>query len=200
VRVVLGGEGKTELGEWVKEPPFREQPGEKGVLVALLERVAGGEWTTVDGVQRSKIRKYRAGKHASAEERNVLGLALNAQRARCDTLVFSRDRDGFDARERDIEDGIRRVRDIFPDLSVVGGMAIENVESWILVALGARGEDLSSKDTKRELDGRFGVSSLQGKVDAIAGASLEHLPPGSLHTWLERAREVFGQPRGENGS
>lgn len=194
MRVLLAGEGKTELGEWAKAPPFRQELGEKGVLVALLERLGVGDLTIVDGVLWSTIRKYRAGAHASAEERN--GLALSARRARCDVLVFSRDRDGSTERQRDLEAGMARSSELFGDLRLVGGVAIENIESWILVLLGVQGEDMSSRNTKVELE-RRGVASLRDKVDAVASASLEEVPKGSLSAWLAAARAVLMRSEGE---
>ncbi len=200
MRVLLAGEGKTELGEWAKEAPFRERPGEKGVLVALIERVADPAFTLVDGLPWTKIRKYRSGEHASPEARNVLGLALQARSARCDAVVFSRDRDGSLERQHDLDEGIRRARELFSDLRIVGGIAIENIEGWILVLLGAPGESLSSRKTKPELEARFGIVSLQAKVDVVASALLDNLPPGSLSRWLDRARQTFARTESHDGA
>ena len=199
MRVFLAGEGRTELGELAREPPFREQPGEKGVLVALIERIGGNAFTVVDGVVWTAIRKYQAGRHASAEVRNVLGLALHAKHALCDAVVFSRDRDGSVARERELEKGVQRARELFTNLEVIGGVAIENIEGWILVLLGQQGERISSKRTKLELE-KHGVTTLLQKVDAIASASLTGLPAGSLSTWLERARSAFAQKELHDGA
>ena len=169
MRVFLAGEGRTELGEWAKEPPYRERPGEKGVLVALIERVASDAVTIVDGLAWSKIRKYKAGNHASPEERNVLGLALSALRARCDVVVFSRDRDGSTDRQGDLEAGIRRARELFAGLKVVGGVAIENIEGWVLVLSGvASGERVPPKKTKSELETRFRITTVSQMVDAAS--------------------------------
>jgi hypothetical protein len=193
-RVLLGGEGKTELGEWAKEPSYRENPGAKGVLVALLERIEGADFEIVDGMLWSRIRKYDAGKHASPEERNVLGLALAARRARCGAVVFSRDRDGDKQRQKDLDRGIERAREIFMDLRVVGGVAIETIEGWMLVVHGHDGESISAKRTKAELQRRCGVTDLQQMVDAVVVAPMEGLRPGSLLAWLDAARAAFAPP------
>ena len=200
MRVFLAGEGRTELGEWAKEPPYRERPGEKGVLVALIERVASHAVTIVDGLAWSKIRKYKAGNHASPEERNVLGLALGALRARCDVVVFSRDRDGSPDRHGDVEAGVRRARELFAGLKMVAGVAIENIEGWVLVLLGFHtGERVSSKKTKSELETRFGITTVQQMVDAVARAALDKLPPGSLSAWLEVALSSFAHDESDVG-
>jgi hypothetical protein len=199
MRVLLAGEGKTELGEWAKEPPYREQPGQKGVLVALIERVTDRAFTIVNGLPWAKIRKYRSGEHASPEQRNVLGLALQARSERCDAVVFSRDRDGSVERQRDLDEGVRRAREIFADLKLVGGITIENIEGWILVLLKVPGESLSSKRTKPELEARFGIVSLQAKVDVVASALLDNVLPGSLTEWLGRARNAFALEESHDG-
>ena len=191
MRVLLAGEGKTELGEWAKEPAYRDQPPERGVLVALLDRVRADPFTVVDGILWTRIRKYRAGNHAASETRNVLGLALMARRARCDAVVFARDRDGSIVRQRDLEEGIQRAREEFADLKLAGGIAIENIESWVLVLLGDPGESVGPKRTKHELATRFQITTAQQMVDAVASATLERVPEGSLARWLATARTVL---------
>ena len=166
--------------------------GRKGVLIALLERVDGSAFTVAEGTMWKKIRKYRAGKHASAEERNVLGLALQACETQCSALVFSRDRDGDVGRERKLERGIQRARELFPNLEMIGGVAVENIEAWILVLLGYPGERLSPNKTKPELEAR-GIATLDDKLAVVAKSRLDEVPPGSLRNWLENARDVFAR-------
>jgi hypothetical protein len=187
IRVLLAGEGKTELGEWAKEPEYREHPGKKGVLVALLERAGAQAHTVLDGILWKKIRKYRAGEHAAPERRSVLGLVLRAKEQQCDAVVFCRDRDGDDNRRRDLDDGIRRARETFVDVCVIGGIAIEAIESWVLVLLGVRGEEFSSRAAKDELAKR-GISTVDEMVDVVTAARLEDLPAGSLTEWFRTAR------------
>ncbi|HEY3817240.1 MAG TPA: hypothetical protein VGL81_08725 [Polyangiaceae bacterium] len=98
-----------------------------------------------------------------------------------------RDRDDDADRERHVESGIARAGEIFGDLRVVGGVARENIEGWILLLSGHDGESVPSKRTKAELEQRCGITTLQQKVDAIASAPLDKVGPGSLGVWLERA-------------
>jgi hypothetical protein len=161
------------------------------VLTALLERTGCDAFQIVEGIVWKKIRKYRAGDHASAEERNVLGLALLARRARCDIVAFSRDRDGDVERQRDVDRGIQRMRELFADLVVIGGMAIEDVEAWILVLLGVDGERMPATRTASELEAR-GITMLQRKVDVVEAASMDNVRPGSLGAWLDRAQKASG--------
>jgi hypothetical protein len=190
-RVLLAGEGKTELGEWAKEHEHRDSPGEVGVLEALLRRI-GAHVTFVEGVVWTRIVKYRAGAHRSPETRNVLGVVNRALDLRCDAVVFSRDRDGSVERERDIEEGIRQAAEAFPQVALAGSVAVENIEGWILLLLGeADGERVPSKQTKAELEKLFRVVSLREKVEAVAGASIEAVPEGSLSRFVHRARAVL---------
>src|SRR5262245_57986969 len=111
VRVLLGGEGSTELGDWCKEPPYRPARAafEVGVIEALLKRAAPANWSVEDGVLWKKIRKYQVcgpGQPRRAEARNVLGLALLANEQGFDVLAFVRDRDGDVERQQDVRTGI----------------------------------------------------------------------------------------------
>ena len=190
-RVLLAGEGKTELGEWAKEREHRDNPGEMGVLEALLRRI-GAHVTFVEGVMWKSIVKYRAGAHRSPETRNVLGVVNRAIDLRCDAVVFSRDRDGSAERERDIEEGLQGAAEVFPQVALVGGVAVENIEGWLLLLLGnVDGERVSSKQTKAELETRFRVVSLRQKVEAVGDARIESVPEGSLSRFVHRARTVL---------
>jgi hypothetical protein len=194
VRVVLSGEGPTELGDWAKSAAYHVPPMQKGVLATLLERVLGRAVTVADAIRWRSIRKYKTGDHASPEARNVVGLALKAYETSCDALVFGRDRDGDEERESDVEDGIRRASKTFPTLAVIGGIAIENVEGWILVLCGdASGEIVAGSATKAKLPWDFGIETTEQKVDRILEADLDTITTGSLGTWLARARSVCAQ-------
>jgi len=78
------------------------------------------------------------------------------------------------------------------DLDMIGGVAIENIEGWILVLLGVDGESIPSRRTKGELESR-GIKTLSQMVDAITPTALQGLPPCSLASWLESARSAFAR-------
>lgn len=190
MKVLLAGEGSDELGSLAQEPPYRE-PYEQGVLECLARRYAS-EIQVEDGVTWKRVRKYRAGNHLRAETRTVLGLALYADERKC-TLVFSRDRDGYEAREDEIEQGITEAQSLFPNLLIVGGTANEELESWILSLLGdAKAESYS--DPKAKLAER-GILPRAQKVDVARASDLLNLPHGanSLRRWLERATKAFAK-------
>jgi hypothetical protein len=190
VKVLLGGEGRTDLGDWATEEPWRASPRVVGVLETLFTRVAP-ESEVVGGVVWKDIRKYRSGDHAAPEVRNVLGLALRAHELGCDATVFARDRDRAAARERDIEEGITRAGTLFPQVRVAGGIAIEAIESWILSLCGANDAETMA-DPKGELVRRHGAETLDEKVELALSADMTRVSAHarSLTTWIERAKAL----------
>lgn len=196
-RVFLSGEGVTELGDWWKERPYRSadpKPGDRGVLEALLQRCVGSTaFTVVDGVRWTKSPLYRAGVHRSPETRRILGLCTRADEARCDVLVFSRDRDGDDEREADVEAGIREAQSLGYQMAIIGGVAIEEIEAWLLALTQERGsEGFSDPKAKLAALGRC-VGSAE-RLAVVDDAELSRIPNDalSLLRWLTRAQEVFG--------
>jgi hypothetical protein len=114
VRVFLAGEGKTELGRYAlsKEYAKADHEGgpfvrskkhatvndEVGVLEALVSRhcrdlkIVGAELWKTRGTQK-KVPKLKVGRGMSgAETQTVRGLALLADEAGAQALVFTRDR------------------------------------------------------------------------------------------------------------
>lgn len=194
--MLLAGEGSDDLGRWGKHPAYAEE-GPGGVIEALLLRIRATGWSVAEGVRWKTIRKYRAGAHASAEARNVVGLALRARDLRCDAVAFVRDRDGDRDRERDLENGIERARELFPALRIAGGVAIEEIEAWLLAIRGERGSE-SVTDPKGRLAERHGVDTGAAKIACVEQASLDRLPDDarSLALWIERARQALGGASG----
>lgn len=197
-RVFLAGEGPTELGGWAHEPEYRQPAAtvvRRGVIVALLARAWGGELTVVDAVLWKRIRKYRAGDHAAADERNVLGAAehavTSARRSGAPlVLAFSRDRDRNRERERQVESGIVRARVLWPTLTLVGGCAVEEIEAWGLAVAGDQRPE-SVSDAKRVLAERIGVG-LDPFVERIDSATAVEMRRAcerspSLGQWMDRA-------------
>ncbi len=152
--------------------------------------MAGG---SKGGLIWKKIRKYRAQDHRSPERRNVLGLALAAREAGCHVICFARDRDRDTRREEDIGAGIEDAQATFSDLRVIGGVAIEESEAWILALLGDRRSE-EHADAKKHLEQTHSLSGCEQKVLAVKEADLNALPDdaASLRMWLRRAGEVLG--------
>ena len=111
-----------------------------------------------------------------------------------DAIVFSRDRDGDVQRKDDVERGIRDALTENPGLRVVGGVAREAVEAWILALLGQHDSEAHT-DPKAVLSAQpHGIQNRAQKVEAVEGADMSRIPDDaeSLHAWLERARAVLG--------
>jgi len=186
-RVFFAGEGPDELGNWAGHEAYHPTSDDSrtgGVLHAFVRRYLPFE--TVAAQSWKAIRKYKAGDHAKAEERTVMGLALRADELECDLLVFVRDRDGDRERERDVERGIERASKRF-SVRIVGGTANEELEAWILAILGTpRSEALT--DAKAKLTEIHGVETREQMCEIVANAKLDGLPDGcvSLERWLAR--------------
>lgn len=171
----LSGEGKSELGNANAAPAYRQER-EPGVLHALLDHAAASapsSWAGVGVKAWKDVRKFKAGDHASAEARTVLGLALDATEANAHILAFVRDRDRVGRRQADIEAGIAWTADKFPDLAIVGGVAIECIESWVLLCAGERPHDSPARC--KELCKNRGLASSAEMVEAIVACDRAEL-------------------------
>ena len=190
MKVFLAGEGKSELGGWSRLPNYRDEAPEVGLLEALLRRLKPDGWTVADGICWKNIPKYRAHERLPAEVGNVLGVVMRARKAGCNAVIFSRDRDRDRQREKHVLAGISRAREVIPDFpKVVGGMAIEAIESWV-ASLQGRKDAESAADPSSLLDD----SSLGSKRAIVETADLSKLPADakSLRQWLTDAAGIFG--------
>jgi plasmid stability protein len=200
VRVFLAGEGSNELGVHARDPAYRGEGGHQGVLCTLLTKVQPEGWQ-VGGtklwkdIHKLKVGAARGGSVVHQDTRNVLKLAVIAEEAGHDVLAFSRDLDADKERKEAIEEGLRRVAELFPKLGLVGGVAVPALEGWVLALLKvARTEGFSREKAQAELSARgFAPKDGAAMVDAIADADLAALPhdADALRTWLARAQAVL---------
>jgi hypothetical protein len=198
-RVLLAGEGKTELGDWVVHPSFRDKKPLPGVLEALLHKVAPQGWEIRHAIVWKQLTRYRANEPGlGKDELNTRALWLRAVEHDCDLIVFSRDRDRAVERGEAVEKGRKWLDDKCADssLRVIGGMAHECIEAWVLaMSEQRRTEDLPSAGAKQQLVQR-GVTDLAAMVNAIGAAALARVPNDarSLLAWLPQAQKVFAAP------
>jgi hypothetical protein len=185
IEIYLAGEGRTELGGWSKERMYRDPSPEPGVIETLLKKAHADGWRIREATQWRHIVKLRPGKHRTPETRNVLGAVLHASEQGCAVLAFSRDRDGDLAREEAIAEGIAQAQREFPEVRVVGGLAIEQIESWVLAA-GGRTRTESITDAKAAAEQAFGDARLETLVRELESADIASLPADafSLRAWL----------------
>jgi hypothetical protein len=195
MRVFLGGEGVDELGRFAHARAYavdvsgkREVEKGPGIIEALAERLKGQPLEFVGGLAWHRIRKGKAMRGVTAAEaRNVVGLALDAKDAGCDAVVFVRDQDCQSRRAADVEKGIVAARERCPGLRIVGGMAVEEIEAWLLAMLGERHSE-GHPHPKEVLRDRRGIASRHDKTRVVEEARLDQLPDDapSLHHWIHR--------------
>ncbi len=205
LRVLVAGEGTNDIGRWAHALPYRETAGSEGVVVALLRKRFPTGWEVADGVRWKDVAKYVGKKiggaaHRAKEQQTVLRLALRAKERGFDALVFVRDRDNDTDREEEIEALLRDTSVISRDFEnappVVGAVAVERLESWVLAVTGRHRTETFGDAT---VDGELldiGVAAKDGPaMERIVDVhGLEKAPKDavSLHRFLERAETVLG--------
>ncbi len=190
-RLLLCGEGRNELGSWSGDPAY-QSASEPGVLEALLRKVKIDGWEITQALQWKDIRKLRPGGHRSAESRNVGGAALRARESGCDGLVFSRDRDAREERERELEEAIAEAGKTIP---VAAATAVEKLEGWMRALAGEDGsENRKHPEAGLAEDLKLDGTSTGHLVALIERTNLNRLPDDatSLRRFLERAKALLG--------
>ncbi len=197
-RVLLAGEGKTELGGWAGDPVYVDSRPRPGMLEALLAKVAPEGWEIVAAYEWKRLPRYRANEPGlGKDELNTKALRVFAGDHGCDLIVFSRDRDRAVDRAIAVNRGLAWLRsNLCSGLEVIGGMAHECSESWLLAVHGeARSEEHAPVTAKQRLH-EMGVSHTDAMVAAIEAADLSTIPADavSLRAWLSQAQAVFPSP------
>ena len=195
MRTLIAGEGPTELGSLSNDPAYRfgsdGKPKSDGVILALLNQVAPGHFEVEDGLLWKHIRKYRAGRHRGAEQRNVMGLALYATERGFAAAVFARDRDRSSQRAEELELGLREANETF-GVPIAGGVAEEALEAWLLALLDDTDAE-KHENPKSVLAGR-GIETVAAKVELViqrgGGLMQGQKCAPSLEIWVDRVREL----------
>lgn len=163
------------------------------MLEALARRVAPSGWRVHDAIQWKDIPKLGIGtKGKGVERKTILAARLHATERACTVLVFSRDRDGTKntARQREIEQTLEELAND-GGIAIVGGVAVERLESWLLALSGRTGtEALRVSKTNQELESLcVPRKDTAAMVEHIERCELAAIPPdaGSLRAWLELA-------------
>ena len=198
LKVYLAAEGMNELGDWCHTPPYRKAGGAIGVLEALLGRIAPEGWRIEDAICWKDLRHVAIDRREKADAMNVRRAALKAAEAGCDILVFCRDRDGEPTRGSEIEEAIAVCGTDWPELRLVGGVAVEKLEAWLL-AMHADRRAESRQDPASALGRKKGLSTSKGHVtttemvEIVLRSDLTEAAARStsLALWLRRARAAF---------
>lgn len=191
IEVFLAGEGRNELGGWCVETHYRDEHPAPGVLEALARQVAPSGWRVRDAMQWKNIPKLAVGsKGRGVERKAILAARLHASERGCAVLMFSRDRDGSKntARQQEIEATLAEL--VSEDgIAIVGGIAVERLESWLLALSGRTGtESLRVAKTDQQLD-TLGVRAKDSAamVEHVGRCGLATIAPdaASLRAWLK---------------
>lgn len=196
IRIILAGEGKNELGGFSLEVVYRGDRPDPGVLEALLRQVRPDGWTIVDAILWKKMPKLQVGMRGKGEELNVRRAHYHAKKRGCDVFAFSRDRDKarFAHREEDIERAIEAIAassDAGP--SIIGGVAIEKLESWLAAIAGVQGSESLRRPEEKLAELGVGEKDTDAMVRFVEERGLGEIPADarSLRRWLDRAEQAL---------
>lgn len=196
IEVFLAGEGRNELGGWCSEPGYRDDSPTPGVLEALARHVAPSGWRVRDAMQWKNIPKLTVGtKGKGVERKTILAARLHATERGCSVLMFSRDRDGpKNTARQEIEQTLAELAND-GGIAIVGGVAVERLESWLLALSGCTGtEALRGGKTDHELD-TLGVRAKDtaAMVEHVQRCGLASIASdaASLAAWLKRVEDCL---------
>jgi hypothetical protein len=193
VKIFLAGEGIAELGDWSVARQYRHAPPRVGLIEALLLRLGQGPIEIGGATTWSSASKYSPRDRRANETRRVLGLAQDALESGCDALVFVRDNDRDAARRAAIERGLEEAAETNARLRLVGGLAIEEIEAWVLACCGVLRSEAVSHPKERFAELFPETDHREGKVGVIERADLDAVPVDavSFRLWLSRARSAL---------
>lgn len=207
IRVIVAGEGKNELGGFAVARAFRGDDPAPGVVEALLRQIRPEGWKVVDVILWKDIPKLQVGIGKRGEEHNVHRAVHHARKRGCEILAFTRDRDKakFAHREADIEQALEALkRDAGAGPRVIGGIAIEKLESWLAAVAGKHGSEALRRPEEILADLGIEEKDTAAMVRLVEETGLGAIPSDahSLLRWLDRAREALEAPSpdGEAGS
>ena len=183
IRVLIAGEGANELGDKLKGDRLEgERATGGGVIEAFMTKVRGGGWQIRDAIRWRDVPKLRANAPGDGDTRTVRVLAQRAAELGCNALVFLRDRDGSQARERAIRDAIKEARR--GTVVIAGGVPIEMLECWLL-ALRKEPSAHADPDCVASLEARHGVPRKRtiAMVQLVRRARLLDASPDARSLW-----------------
>jgi len=131
VKVLFIGEGPHDIGA---SSPNPDQPRTaRGVIPALARRVCAGIGPESIALAWQEIRRFNPSAKKPGYPGKVAAAALLAvRRFNCGATVVVADRDGDDGRPAELEEGVERAQQLFPQHPATWGLAVESVEAWAL--------------------------------------------------------------------
>ncbi len=110
-------------------------------------------------------------------------------------LAFTRDRDKpkYEHRVKEIEAAIAALDRDEDGPAIIGAVAIEKLESWLVALAGIAGSEGMTRP--EEVLSRRGIAEkdTEAMLNLVTDAALSRIPADavSLRTWLDRARAVL---------
>ncbi len=125
------GEGRHDIGD-SRPNPFEPRPAE-GTIPTLARRICPNIASESVALAWTEIRRF----NPSAQKRGypakiAAAVLLASRRFHCAGTAVVADRDGYADRQPEMEAGVERARQLFPDHPAVWGLAVESVEAWTL--------------------------------------------------------------------
>jgi hypothetical protein len=146
MKVLFIGEGRHDIGD--PDPnSFQPRPAQ-GTIPNLARRICPNIAPESVALAWKEISRFNPSAHKRGYPAKITAAALVAERKfGCAGTIVVADRDGETGRQAEMEEGINRARQLFPQQRFAWGLAIESVEAWTLGAREKIAEELGV-DTK----------------------------------------------------
>ena len=184
MKAFVAGEGPHEIGKWSEPHEYRSTSMRSdGVLAEVVRK--RHDVTVVGGCLWKQVRKFKAGNHASAEERTLRGIMLHAEESDADVVFWVRDSDGDPDRVKDLRDSESRVRSDHPDLRLHGLCAEPCIEAWVVGMPGkhASPETMSAPALKK-LAAKHSIGTEAEMLEVVRHHAIDPRRNPSLHQWF----------------
>lgn len=192
MKIFIAGEGTDDIGDWAEAPAYLPPTPSGGVVEALLQHFSSASWTIAAGCKWSRIRQHAYGRDLHGRERRrLLGVVDLAIEKGCDAIVFVRDEDGEPGRDEAIEQTIAEVANGWSEIHLAGGLAIVDLDSWILALLGGTKSE-QTRNAKDRLQDSHSIVTGEQKAHAVRTRTLDAIPNDahSLRRWIERVSRL----------
>jgi hypothetical protein len=131
VKVLFIGEGRHDIGD-PSPNPYDLRPAQ-GTIPALARRARGDIGPESVALAWSEIRRFNPSAQKRGYPAKITAAALLAVRKfGCSATIAVADRDGEANRKSELEEGVDRARQLFPQHPTAWGLAIESIEAWTL--------------------------------------------------------------------
>jgi hypothetical protein len=131
VKVLFIGEGRHDIGD-ANPDTYQPRPA-GGVVPALMRRVCPGVAGVSIALAWPEIRRFNPSAEKSGyPAKTSAAVLLATTKFDCGGTVLVADRDTQASRESELEEGVMRARQLFPNHPIVWGSPVESVEAWTL--------------------------------------------------------------------